>query len=210
MSTGERGHDLDARFFDEALTAHRAAVDRLGPDHLAALSALADDVRAAWAAGGKLMVCGNGGSAADAQHIVAELVGRFERDRDAYAALALTTNSSIATAVGNDYGFDDVFARQVSGLGASGDVLLVISTSGNSENCVRAVAVARGRGLRVHGFLGRDGGVLATLVDGALIAPAEVTATIQELHITLGHVLCRLLETERETGRADAPGGGAP
>ncbi len=200
MSDGESGRELGARLFDEALARHRAAVDRLDETHRDALLALADDVRAAWNRGGKLMVCGNGGSAADAQHIVAELVGRFERDREAYAALALTTNSSIATAVGNDYGFDDVFARQVTGLGREGDVLLVISTSGDSENCVRAVAAARARGLRVHGFLGRDGGALADLVDGALVAPGDATATIQEIHITLGHVLCRLLETGHEAG----------
>ena len=194
---------LGARIYHEALTTHRDAVDRLGETHMGALLDLADDVAAAWSAGDKLLICGNGGSAADAQHIAAELVGRFEADRDAYAALALTTNASILTAVGNDYGFTDIFARQVTGLGASGDVLLVISTSGNSDNCVKAVAAARDRKMRVHGFLGRDGGTLAGLVDGALIVPAADTATIQELHITLGHVLCRILETWRDGNDSD-------
>ncbi len=178
-----------------ALADHRAAIDALGDAHLDALAALDADVRAAWAAGGKLMICGNGGSAADAQHIAAELVGRFEHDRPACAALALNVNASVLTAVGNDYGFAEIFARQVAGLGEARDVLLVISTSGDSENCVRAVAAAHGIGMTVHGFLGRDGGALAGLVDGALIVPGGSTATIQEVHITLGHVLCRILES---------------
>jgi len=164
---------------------------------------LAEDVSAAWSSGGKLLICGNGGSATDAQHIAAELVGRFEANRDAYAVLALTTNASILTAVGNDYGFTDIFARQVTGLGTAGDVLLVISTSGNSDNCLKAVEAARDREMRVHGFLGRDGGSLARHVDGALIVPAESTATIQEIHITLGHVLCRILETWRDGNALD-------
>ncbi len=192
---------LGIRIYNDAIAAHRAAVDGLSDVHMEALLTLAADVHAAWSSGGKLLICGNGGSAADAQHIAAELVGRFELDRDAYPALALTTNASIATAVGNDYGFPYIFARQVTGLGSPGDVLLVISTSGNSENCVEAVTAARGREMRVHGFLGRDGGELAELVDGALIAPAQATATIQEIHITMGHVLCRVLETWRDGGQ---------
>ena len=189
-----------SRVYQEALAGHRAAIDALGDDHLDALANLATAVREAWAAGGKLMICGNGGSAADAQHIAAELVGRFEHDRPACAALALNVNASIVTAVGNDYGFEQIFARQVAGLGGAHDVLLVISTSGDSENCVRAVAAARETGLAVHGWLGRDGGALAGLVDGALIAPGDATATIQEVHITLGHILCRILESWRLEG----------
>jgi D-sedoheptulose 7-phosphate isomerase len=187
-----------AQVFRAALDDHRAALDTLGDVQLEALLDLAAAVRDTWRAGGKLLICGNGGSAADAQHIAAELVGRFETDRPAHAALALNVNASVMTAVGNDYGFREIFARQVAGLGEAGDVLLVISTSGDSENCVRAVAAARERGLRVYGLLGRDGGALAGLVDGALVAPGASTATIQEMHITLGHVLCRVLETWRQ------------
>jgi D-sedoheptulose 7-phosphate isomerase len=159
-----------------------------------AVIALAADVLAAWSNGGRLLVCGNGGSAADAQHIVAELVGRFLAERPGYAAVALTTDTSILTAVGNDYGFDRIFARQVEALGRPGDVLLVLSTSGNSANCVEAVAAARAGGLRAHGFLGGDGGRLLPLLDGALVAPSDCTPHIQEVHITMGHLLCQLAE----------------
>jgi len=191
---GDRGAAETARICEQTLRDHRDAVARLGDEHFAAVAALARDVARAWAGGGRLLVCGNGGSAADAQHVVAELVGRFERERRACAALALTVNASTLTAVANDYGFDEVFARQVDGLGRPGDVLLVISTSGNSPNCVRAAERARSGGLRVHGFLGRDGGRLRGLLDGALIAPAQDTPRIQEIHILMGHLLCALLE----------------
>lgn len=177
----------------------QAALARLGPAQLAPLAALAADVLAAWDHGGKLLVCGNGGSASDSQHIVAELVGRFLGDRPGYAAIALTVNTSTLTAVGNDYGFDEIFARQVQALGGPHDVLLVLSTSGNSPNCVRAVEQARASGLRAHGFLGRDGGTLRALVDGAIIAPSDHTPRIQEVHIFLGHLLCELLEAERRS-----------
>ncbi len=177
-----------------ALQEHRAAVDALDATHAERLLALADTVAGSWAAGGRLLVCGNGGSAADAQHIVAELVGRFERERDGWPALALTVNSSILTAVANDYGYDAVFARQVAGLGRRGDVLLAISTSGRSANCLAAVAEAKRRGLVTACFGGRDGGPLAGEVDIALVAPSDVTARIQEIHILWGHILCGVLE----------------
>lgn len=175
----------------------QAALVRLGPAQLEPLARLASDVLAAWERGGKLLVCGNGGSAADSQHIVAELVGRFLDDRPGYAAVALTVNTSTLTAVGNDYGFEEIFARQVQALGQPHDVLLVLSTSGNSPNCVRAVEQARAQGLRAYGFLGRDGGRLRPLVDGAVIAPSDHTPRIQEVHIFLGHLLCQLLEAAR-------------
>ena len=142
-----------------------------------------------------VMTCGNGGSAADSQHIAAELVGRFQQDRNALPALALTTDTSILTSVANDFGFEEVFARQIEGLGRAADVLLVISTSGNSPNCVRAVAAARRLGMSVYGFLGAGGGQLHDLVDAALVAPCDTTPEIQEIHITCGHLLCRLLES---------------
>ncbi len=180
----------------EGVAELKAALDRLGPPHAAAVGALAAAVRAAWARGGRLLLCGNGGSAADAQHIAAELVGRFLRERPGYAAIALTVNTSVLTAVANDYGYEAVFARQVEALGRPGDVLLVVSTSGNSANCVRAVAAARAAGLAVYGFLGGDGGRLLGLVDAAFVAPSFATPRIQELHIAMGHLLCRLLDEE--------------
>jgi D-sedoheptulose 7-phosphate isomerase len=175
----------------------QSAIAKLGPAQLEPLAALAADVLAGWEHGGKLLVCGNGGSAADSQHIVAELVGRFLAERPGFAAIALTVNTSTLTAVGNDYGFDEVFARQVQALGGPHDVLLVLSTSGHSRNCVRAVEQAKAQGLRAHGFLGRDGGSLRALVDGAVIAPSDHTPRIQEIHIFLGHLLCELLEAAR-------------
>jgi len=178
---------------------------RLGEDETEALFQLARAVLATWRVDGKLLICGNGGSAADAQHIAAGMVGRFLRERSAYGALALNTNSSIVTSVGNDYGFEQIFARQVTGLGRAEDVLLVISTSGNSTNCVEAVSAARHLGMRVFGFLGGDGGRLLDLVDAALVVPSSHTPHIQEVHITMGHLLCRLLEDWRadESDSAD-------
>jgi D-sedoheptulose 7-phosphate isomerase len=175
----------------------QAALDRLGPEHEAALAALVEDVLTAWKDGGKFLICGNGGSAADSQHLAAELVGRFEAERPGWAALALTVDTSTLTAVANDYGFDRIFARQVEALGRPGDVLLVISTSGESANCVEAVAAARRQGLRAHGLLGKGGGRLRGLVDHAFVAPSEDTPRIQELHGLVIHALCAALESAR-------------
>ena len=180
--------------FQTTVSGLQSTLTRLDKSHLAAVTALASDVYEAWGSGGQLLVCGNGGSAADSQHIVAELVGRFLAERPGYMAQALTTNSSILSAVANDYGFDHIFRRQVEAMGRSGDVLLVISTSGNSENCVLAAEAAGSRGMRVHGFLGGDGGKLLALVDSALVAPSDLTPRIQEIHITMGHLLCQILE----------------
>jgi len=143
--------------------------------------------------GGKILACGNGGSAADAQHFAAEIVGRFERERRAYPAIALTTDSSILTAIANDYAYDAVFSRQVEGLGSPGDLLLGISTSGSSANVIRAVEAAAAMGIRTIGLLGKDGGRLAQKVDHAVTISQTVTARIQEAHIFLLHYwACRI------------------
>ena len=147
-------------------------------------------------AGGKVMFCGNGGSAADCQHLASELAGRFIKDRRPLAGLALTTDSSALTSIGNDYGFDDVFARQLQALGRAGDALVAISTSGNSPNVLRAVEAAKAMGIYTLGLLGRDGGQLAALCDASLIVPHAVTARIQEAHLLIGHTLCGLIESE--------------
>ena len=149
--------------------------------------------------GHKILLCGNGGSAADAQHIAAELVGRFQLERDGLPAIALTTDSSILTAVGNDYGFEHIFARQLKALARPGDVLIAISTSGNSDNIVRAVAVAAQLGVTTIGLLGKDGGKLAGMVNLALVAPSFTTSRIQEAHITIGHIVCELVD--RKVGK---------
>ena len=148
------------------------------------------------AGGGKLMFCGNGGSASDAQHLAAELAGRFIKDRRPLAGLALTTDTSALTAIANDYSFDDVFARQVVALGRAGDGLVAISTSGNSRNVLRAVAAAREAGVYTLGLLGRDGGELLRACDAAIVVAHPVTARIQESHILIGHTLCGLIEHE--------------
>jgi D-sedoheptulose 7-phosphate isomerase len=145
-------------------------------------------------AGGKVLLFGNGGSAADAQHIAAELVNRLTYDRPPIAALALTTDTSILTSIGNDSSFDELFERQVCALGRDGDLVLAISTSGNSPNVVRAVEAARRLNLRVIGFTGRGGGKLAPLCDVALNVEATNTQHIQETHITIGHILCELIQ----------------
>ena len=159
----------------------------------------------ALAAGRKLMLCGNGGSAADSQHIAAELTGRFIHDRRPLAAVALTTDTSALTCIANDYSFEDVFARQVAALGAPGDCLIGISTSGNSRNVVKAVEAARGIGMHIIGLLGRDGGALRALCDVALVVPSATTARIQEAHILIGHTLCGMVETSLGLARMDQP-----
>ena len=146
------------------------------------------------ASGGKVMLCGNGGSAADAQHFAAELVGRYERERPELAAIALTVDTSILTAIGNDYGYDRIFARQVEGLGREGDVLVGISTSGNSGNVLAAIETARAKGIRVIGFTAKGGGKMADLCDVLLDVPAVNTARAQEIHEIMGHIICELVE----------------
>jgi D-sedoheptulose 7-phosphate isomerase len=145
-------------------------------------------------AGNKLLIIGNGGSAADAQHIAAEIVGRYKQERPAYAAIALTTDTSALTAIANDYAFEQVFARQVAGLGKRGDVLLALSTSGSSANILAALRMARERGLVTVGFTGSKGEALAALCDHLLIAPSDDTPTIQQIHVTIAHGICDEIE----------------
>lgn len=146
--------------------------------------------------GGKLLFFGNGGSAADAQHLATELTVRYRKDRPAIAALALTTDSSALTAAGNDLGFEHIFARQIEALGRAGDIAIGISTSGRSANVVRAFAAARAVGLRTLAFTGGTGGEVARMADVVLVVPSDVTARIQEMHIALGQILCARIEQE--------------
>lgn len=143
---------------------------------------------------GKLLVCGNGGSAADSQHLVAEFVSRLTVDRPALRAIALTTDSSILTAIGNDFSYDDVFERQVEALGMPGDVLLAISTSGNSRNCVKALRLAKSMGLRTVAFTGSGGGAMAEVADVDVMILSSVTMNIQEAHLVLEHMFCMVVE----------------
>lgn len=174
--------------------AHIALVQRLGQTWGDTLARVADAIAACLRAGGKVLLAGNGGSAADAQHIAGEFVGRLLRERSAMPAITLSADTSVMTAVGNDYGFDRVFARQVEALGRRGDVLWVLSTSGNSPNLVAAIDAARARGLTVISFSGRDGGKVAPLADIALVVPDPLNMRIQECHGLAYHIVCDLVE----------------
>jgi D-sedoheptulose 7-phosphate isomerase len=164
--------------------------ERMLPQQVArAVVAMTDCLRA----GGKIMACGNGGSAADAQHFAAELIGRFERERPELAAIALTTDTSILTAVGNDYGYDEIFSKQVRGLGKKSDILIGISTSGNSKNVVKAIEIAKTMDIKIIALTGNGGGKITSLLDADdihLCAPSNRTARIQETHLVLLHALC--------------------
>ena len=153
-------------------------------------------VRTALEKGRKILICGNGGSAADSQHMAAEFVGRFVKERQSLPALALTVDTSLLTAVGNDYGFDCVFSRQVEGLGQEGDVLIAISTSGNSANVVKAVKTAKEKGIYVIALTGENSGILAKESDLCLAVPSQVTARIQEMHIMIIHMICEIAEAD--------------
>lgn len=173
-----------------------AMLSALGGDEvlLEATERIATQCVEALRAGNKLLFAGNGGSAADAQHLAGELVGRLAYDRPGLPAISLTADTAVLTAVGNDYGYDDVFLRQVEALGVRGDVLFALSTSGRSGNVVRALRAARGRGMRTFGMTGAGGGDMAGLCDLCLRVPSTETQKIQEGHIVLGHIVCALIE----------------
>jgi phosphoheptose isomerase len=177
---------------------------------VAAIARAAALLRDAVLAGKKVLLCGNGGSAADAQHIAAELVGRFEIERRPLAAIALTTDTSALTAIANDYGYEHVFARQVDALGADGDVLIAITTSGTSKNVVAAAAVARTRGMKVIGLTGGHGAAFVATCDAGVAVSSTVTARIQECHITIGHLLCEAVDEAFAVTAAAPAAGPAP
>jgi D-sedoheptulose 7-phosphate isomerase len=178
----------------EQLQAHQAVLSLIERELSPQIAELAELLVGAFKNGNKLLVMGNGGSAADSQHFAAEIVGRFKMERRALPAVALSTDTSILTALGNDYGFDSVFRRQVEALGAAGDVVVGISTSGNSPNVSQALELARSRGCRTVGLLGKDGGSIRELCDLALVIPVQDTPRIQEGHITIIHIVCDLVE----------------
>jgi len=180
--------------FADSIATKQAAMAVL----VAPIATATDLLAAALRSGGKILSCGNGGSAGDAQHFSAELLNRFEMERPGFPGIALTTDSSTLTAIANDYSYEDIFAKQVRALGRQNDVLLAISTSGNSENVNRAIVAAHERGVAVVGLCGRDGGRMAGLLDGDDIeirVPAERTARIQEVHLVVIHCLCDLIDT---------------
>jgi D-sedoheptulose 7-phosphate isomerase len=179
----------------------QAAIDE--PEFAETVAAIADRAIAVLHGGGKILLAGNGGSAGDAQHLAGEFLCRFNFDRAPLAAIALTTDSSVLTAIGNDYGYEQVFERQVLGLGRPGDMLIAISTSGRSPNIIRAIEAARRIGLVTVGFTGIGGGDMAAKCDLCLRVPSDATPLVQQLHLIAGHVLCGVVET-RMFGKAAA------
>ncbi len=179
---------------EEARARHHAAVEATLERYREQIAAVADAIVSCFAAGGRLYLCGNGGSAADAQHIAAEFVGRYQVERRGLPAIALTVDTSILTCVSNDYSYEDVFARQVQALMKPGDLLIAISTSGKSPNVLKAARLAQEIGGRVIALAGGAGGPLAELADEAFVIPSDETARIQECHLLIGHLICRLVD----------------
>ena len=182
--------DFAIKAFDDSAEVKR----RFARDHADKIVQVAHVIGRAFQTGHKVLLFGNGGSATDAAHIAAEFVGRYKRERTPFPAIALATDIAAITCIANDYGFDELFARQVRAHGQAGDVAIAISTSGNSPNVLRGVEAAKAMGLTTVAWTGGSGGKLAGMVDYAFIVPSSLTARIQESHITLGHVLCELIE----------------
>ena len=182
------------QFWQDEMRSHQESVQKtaeaLSSEFEHVLNACAQAIQS----GNKILFFGNGGSAADAQHLATELTVRYVNDRAPIAAIALTTDTSTLTAAGNDYGYDFIFARQIEAIAKEGDVAIAISTSGNSPNIIKALEMARDKNLVTIGFSGRDGGLMPPLCDHMLIVPSDITARIQEMHILLGHMLCGSLE----------------
>jgi phosphoheptose isomerase len=187
---GSAALSIVSRTLDRAIDTHR----RVRGLDLTAVATAATSIATALESGAKLLAFGNGGSAGDAQHLVAELVGRFQKERAGFAAVALTADTSLLTSVANDYGFARVFARQVDALGAAGDIAFAISTSGASPNVIAALQSARARGMRTIALTGRDGGEAGRLADVHINVPDDCTARVQEVHITLIHAICEIVE----------------
>ncbi len=187
-------HHLVAAHFAESIEAKRQAAEVIGPS----IHAAAESMLECLLAGGKILSCGNGGSAGDAQHFSAELLNRFEKERPGLPAIAISTDTSTLTAIANDYDYNEIFSKQVSALGNAGDILLAISTSGNSKNVIAAIEAAHSRGMRVVAMTGKDGGQIAPILsesDTEIRVPSTRTARIQEVHLVVIHCLCDLIDT---------------
>lgn len=194
-ANGRRRMNLMEKIINNSLINHKEALKILEAA-LSQLEEIASLFITTLKDGGKIIFMGNGGSAADAQHLAAELVGRFKSNRKALSSIALSTNTSIITAIGNDFGFDEIFTRQIEALAKSEDLVVGISTSGNSMNIIKAIKKAKEMNVRTVGFLGKDGGKLKTMVDFSLLIPSSDTPRIQEMHIFAGHIICEIVEKE--------------
>jgi len=182
--------DIIEKILNESLQVKEKSVRR----NIKGLIQLAEKIAGAFTNDRKLMLCGNGGSAADAQHLAAEFINRFELERPPLPAIALTTDTSVITSIGNDYSFDEIFSKQVKALGVEGDVLLAISTSGNSADVINAAEAARAQDIYVCGITGGDGGKMKEVADSCLVVESKSTARIQETHILMGHIICMLVD----------------
>lgn len=188
---------MDHTTIEKSLTRALSAVQKtFDAEHVQIIHTIVERVARTLENGNKILICGNGGSAADSQHIAAEFIGRFQKERASYPAIALTTDSSIVTALGNDYGFDAIFSRQVEGLGLAGDTLIVISTSGNSPNVLRAIDVAHAKGMTTIGFTGEGGGKIRERVDILFAANTRNTPDVQTTHLIALHTMCEIVETQ--------------
>ena len=195
-NTNKSNTDLLTRSLEEHLQAIQSLLDSRLPEIEAAGRLIWETLKS----GNKILLCGNGGSAADAQHIAAELVGRYEQERRAFPAISLTTDTSALTALGNDYGYEEVFARQVAALAVAGDVLIAISTSGKSPNVVKAAERARALGCKTIALTGCAGEPLASHCDLAVLVPSDRTSRVQEAHITIGHLWCEIVDQALQEG----------
>lgn len=195
-SGSNSGANSAKSYAENSLSAHIELFKQIESEEVANIEACAELIYETLMNGKKLLFCGNGGSAADAQHLAAEFVGRYETERRAFPAIALTTDTSALTALGNDYGFERVYARQVEALVNEGDLLVAISTSGNSPNIISAVMTARAKNCRTLGMTGKNGKKLASLCDAAVLIQSERTARIQEAHITIGHIWCEIIDAK--------------
>ena len=182
--------DIVKDIIKESIKVKEAVLRTMSKD----IKTVAGMIAASLKKGGKLIVFGNGGSAADAQHIAAELIGRFKLERQALAACSLTTNTSIITSIANDYGYEEIFSRQIEGIASENDIVMGISTSGNARNVITGIVEAKKMGIKTVALTGSGGGELAAIADIALIVPSDNTPRIQESHITIGHILCELIE----------------
>ena len=178
----------------EFLTESIELKQKIISNNLEEISQLIPTILSSFESNNKILLCGNGGSAADAQHFAAELVGRYRLERRSLPAISLTTDTSNLTAIGNDYGFEQIFSRQIDSLGLEGDVLVVISTSGNSKNLIKAVEIAQSKGMKTIGLLGKDGGKLKSLCNQVFVVPSNNTPRIQEIHILVIHMICEIVE----------------
>lgn len=193
-TTEKQAASVEAPIIERSLNQHLEVLNKVLSETTGQIEECAQILLATVKAGKKVLICGNGGSAADAQHIAAEFVGRYETERKALPAIALTTDTSALTAITNDYDFERVFARQVDALAAEGDCLIAISTSGTSRNVIAAVMAARNRGCKIVGMTGAAGKKLASLSDACILVPSERTARIQEAHITIAHIWCEMVD----------------